>query len=67
MPNDKPKIMQRWKKSGITVGSINVRGLSYLKLIVLLEQDDFDILCLQERWLAEQADPPLLKGYKLME
>ena len=67
MPNDKPKIMQRWQKSGITVGSINVRGLSYLKLVVLLEQDDFDVLCLQETWLAEQADPPLLKGYKLME
>ena len=67
MPNDKPKLMQRWQKSGITVGSINVRGLSYLKLVVLLEQDDFDVLCLQETWLAEHADPPLLQGYKLME
>ena len=67
MPTDKPKTIQRWQKSGITVGSMNVRGLSYLKLMAILEQDDFDVLCLQERWMAEPADPPILKGYKLME
>ena len=37
---------------------MNVRGLSYLKLLVLMDQTDFDILCLQETWIADQADPP---------
>ncbi len=46
---------------------MNVRGLTYLKLVAILEQDDFDVLCLQETWLAKHADPPLLKGYKLLE
>jgi exonuclease III len=46
---------------------MNVRGLTYLKLVAILEQDDFDVLCLQETWMAEPADPPLLKGYKLLE
>ncbi len=59
--------MQRWQNSGITVGSINVRGLSYLKLVALMEQDEFDVLCIQETWMAEPADPPLLEGYKLLE
>jgi exonuclease III len=59
--------MQRWQNSGITVGSINVRGLSYLKLVALMEQDEFDVLCIQETWMAEPTDPPLLKGYKLLE
>ena len=57
-PNDKPKTIQRWLKQGITIGSMNVRGLSYLKLLVLMDHNDFDILCLQETWIADQADPP---------
>ena len=32
-----------------------------------MDQAEFDILCLQETWVAAQADPPLLKGYKLVE
>jgi exonuclease III len=44
-----------------------VRGLSHLKLLSLLEQDEFDVLCLQETWMAEHADPLLLKGYKIVE
>jgi exonuclease III len=35
-----------------------VRGLSYLKLLRHMDQNDFDILCLQETWIAEQAYPP---------
>jgi exonuclease III len=46
---------------------MNVRGLTYLKLVAILEQDDFDVLCLQETWMAEPADPPIVKGYKLLE
>ncbi len=49
------------------MGSTNVRGLSYLKLISILEQDEFDVLCLQETWMANDADPLLLKGYKIVE
>jgi hypothetical protein len=52
-PNDKPKLIQRWLKNGITVGNMNVRGLSYLKLLLIMDQNDFDILCLQETWIAE--------------
>ena len=37
---------------------MNVRGLSYLKLLVLVDHTAFDILCLQETWIADQADPP---------
>jgi exonuclease III len=46
---------------------MNVRGLSYLKLMLIMDQNDFDVLCLQETWIAEQADPPQLKGYRLLE
>lgn len=46
---------------------MNVRGLTYLKLLAILEQDDFDVLCLQETWIANPAEPPLLKGYTLLE
>ena len=46
---------------------MNIRGLTYLKLIAILEQDEFDILCLQETWIAEHADPPELKDYTLIE
>lgn len=46
---------------------MNIRGLTYLKLLLIMDQDEFDVLCLQETWVAEQADPPQLKGYKLFE
>ena len=46
---------------------MNIRGLSYLKLLLIMDQEDFDILCLQETWIAENAAPPQLKGYKLWE
>ena len=49
------------------MGSINVRGLSYLKLLLIMDQANFDVLCLQETWIADAADPPQLKGYKLYE
>jgi exonuclease III len=44
-----------------------VRGLSYLKLLLILEQHELDVLCLQETWIAAHADPPNIKGYKLLE
>jgi exonuclease III len=32
-----------------------------------MEQDDFDVLCLQETWIAAPAAPPTIKGYTLLE
>ena len=49
------------------MGSTNVRGLLYLKLISILEQDEFDVLCLQETWIADGAAPPNLEGFTLVE
>jgi exonuclease III len=46
---------------------MNVRGLTYLKLLAILDQDEFDVLCLQETWIAEQATPPMIKGFNLLE
>ena len=46
---------------------MNVRGLTYLKLQAILEQDEFDVLCLQETWVAESTSPPMIKGYTLLE
>ncbi len=66
-PNNQPKLIKRWLCQGINIGSINVRGLSYLKLLLILDQAEFDILCLQETWVAAQAEPPIIKGYKIIE
>ena len=46
---------------------MNVRGLSYLKLMAIMEQDEFDVLCFQETWIAAPAAPPMIKGYTLLE
>lgn len=67
MPNKKPKLIQRWKEQGLRIGSMNVRGLTYLKLLLILEQEESDVLCLQETWIAEHSNPPQLQGYKLLE
>jgi hypothetical protein len=44
-----------------------VRGLTYEKLLLILEQEDVDILCIQETWIAEGAPIPELPGYKVVE
>jgi exonuclease III len=34
---------------------VNVRGLTFLKLLLLLELEDLDVLCIQETWMAAEA------------
>ena len=36
-PNGQPKLIHRWTQQGITVGCMNVRGLTYLKLLAILD------------------------------
>ena len=59
---------QRWANQGIKVGSINIAGLSYFKLFLLLEVHNFDVLCLQETWLVgEHIEPFDIPGYSIYE
>ena len=41
----------RWAASGIKVGSVNIRGLTYEKLFLVLKEHNFDLLCVQETWM----------------
>jgi hypothetical protein len=34
---------------------VNVRGLTFLKLLLLLELEDLDVLCIQKMWMAAEA------------
>jgi exonuclease III len=38
-----------------------------MKLLLILEQEDIDVFCLQETWIAEGAAPPTLDGFTLVE
>ena len=38
-----------------------------MKLLLLLELDDMDILCIQESWLAAGAKAPTIPGYNVVE
>jgi exonuclease III len=38
-----------------------------MKLMLILEAEDIDILCLQETWIAEGTAPPNLEGFNLIE
>jgi exonuclease III len=49
------------------VASINIRGLTFLKIYVILAEEDIDILCVQETWLAQTAMPPIIPGYNIVE
>ena len=44
-----------------------MQGFNYLKLLLVLEQEDIDILCVQETWIADDALAPTLDGYALVE
>jgi hypothetical protein len=43
--NTRSPPLHRWEQKGITIGSVNIRGLTFLKLLLLLELEDLDILC----------------------
>ena len=38
-----------------------------MKLLLILEQEDIDVFCLQETWIADGAAPPTLEGFTLVE
>ena len=41
----------RWAASGIKLGSVNIRGLTNEKIFKVLEQHNFDVVCVQETWM----------------
>jgi hypothetical protein len=43
---NKRERIQRWEKSGISIGSQNVAGISLLKVYMLLGTHTLDVLCL---------------------
>ena len=61
------QFMERWQSKGINIGSVNIRGLTFLKLFLLLEQEEVDVLCVQETWIAEGTPAPTMPGYQVVE
>jgi hypothetical protein len=52
---------------GIKIGSINIRGLTIMKIFLLLEIEDLDVLCIQETWMEKGAQVPVIPGFKVIE
>ena len=46
MKKEKNIRLNRWAKTGINIGSINIAGISMFKLFMLLEAHKIDVLCL---------------------
>ena len=44
-----------------------MRGLTFLKLLLLLEIEELDVLCIQETWMAAGAIAPAIPGFKVVE
>jgi exonuclease III len=44
-----------------------LRGLTLLKLFLLREIEDLDVLCVQETWMEPGAQVPAIPGYKVVE
>jgi hypothetical protein len=38
-----------------------------MKLFLLLEIEDLDVLCVQETWMEEGAQVPAIPGYRVVE
>ena len=38
-----------------------------MKLLLIIEQEDINVFCLQETWIADGAAPPTLAGFTLVE
>jgi hypothetical protein len=67
LKKNKTDRLQRWKTQGITVGSINIAGVSLFKLHMILESNPIDILCLQETWLPASTVKLEVPGYQVVE
>jgi exonuclease III len=59
--------MERWETTGINVGSINIAGISLLKVYMLTELHNLDVLCIQETWLAKSNVKLDIPGYQVFE
>jgi hypothetical protein len=59
--------LRRWQNKGMIIGSLNIRGLTFLKLLLLMEMEDLDVLCLYETWMAAGATVPAIPGYNVVE
>ena len=59
--------MELWQTTGIKLGSVNNRGLTFLKLFLLLEQEEVDVLCVQKTWITEGSTAPAMPGYHVVE
>lgn len=38
-----------------------------MKLLLLLESEDLDVLCIQESWIAIRAPAPAISGYHVIK
>jgi exonuclease III len=59
--------VKRWEKEGIKIGTVNIRGLTMLKMFLLGDIENIDVLCVQETWMEEGALMPSIPGYKVVE
>jgi exonuclease III len=57
----------RWKNEGMSIGSINIAGISNIKIYMLLEVHNLDILCIQETWLTSSTVKLDIPGYQVYE
>ena len=54
-------------ENGIKIGSVNLRGLTLMKLFILREIEDLDVLCIQETWIEPGAQVPAIPDFKVVE
>jgi exonuclease III len=47
----------------MNIGSINIAGISLLKIYMLTELHKLDVLCIQETWLANSTIKLNIPGY----
>ena len=59
--------IKRWTYEGIKIGSVSIRGLTLLKLFLVLEIEDLDVICVQETWMEAGAQVPAIPGFKVLE
>jgi hypothetical protein len=59
--------IKRWITEGIKIGSVNIRGLTLMKIFLIIDIEALDVICFQETWLAEGAQIPAIPGFKVVE
>jgi hypothetical protein len=60
---NKSSRLNRWAITGISIGSLNIAGLSMFKIWMILETHTVDVLCLQETWLTTSNVQLNIPGY----